>query len=115
MLAMEFSGRTSVPPPGSPKNGFGADPSDWQYYPQWSGTLAGIEDYAGARVDLERRGPAYQVGTGANDQPGEQDVFGGSAWFDFDLAHQGKACEDIGQQCIARKGRGDLNIRLDCP
>ncbi|MEO1575409.1 MAG: SdrD B-like domain-containing protein, partial [Pseudomonadota bacterium] len=63
---VSLSGRTDNPPPGSPYNPFGADPADWQYYPNWDGTLTGVEWNSGATLHISRRGASFQIGTGAN-------------------------------------------------
>ncbi len=110
-----LSGRTTTPPPGSPKNNFGADISDWVYYPNWSGTLTGLDDYEGASLSVTRRGPAFQIGTGANDKPDDVDVYGGSGWFDFVTDQQGDRCINLGRDCIEHNGIGDFNVRIDCP
>lgn len=115
MVEVNLAGRTSTPPPGSPKNGIGADTADWVYYPLWSGTLTGVEDYDGASISLARMGPAFQVGTGANEKPDDIDVFGGSGWFTFEREQQGERCLTSGYDCIEEDGNGDFNIRIDCP
>ena len=111
---LQLAGLTDVPPPGSPKNDFGADTADWEYYPQWSGTLVGDGNYDGALLNLTRRGPAFQIGTGAADRPGEQDRYGGSGWFDWDVETQAQACIHYGHKCIKSHGIGDVNVRIDC-
>ena len=110
----EFAGRTATPPPGSPKNNFGYDTSDWIYYPDWNGTLTGADDLAGAELAVSRRGASFQIGTGANDQGNQGDVYGGSAWLDWDRTSQADGCGN-GGKCIDSRGIGDLNMRLkDC-
>ncbi|MEO1576426.1 MAG: hypothetical protein AAFU65_15875, partial [Pseudomonadota bacterium] len=110
-----LSGGTATPPPGSPKNNFGADIADWFYYPEWDGTLNGVGDYEGAVVTVTRRGPSFQIGTGANDKPDDVDVYGGSGWFDYERQREGDRCLTTGRDCINHDGRGDFNIRIDCP
>ncbi|MFK8030371.1 MAG: SdrD B-like domain-containing protein, partial [Gammaproteobacteria bacterium] len=113
-VSMSFAGRTLDPPVGSPKNGFNADPAGWEYYPDWTGSWTGLDDYEGVVIDLTRRGPSFQVGTGANDRPNEQDIYGASAWFDWTLESQANACSHTPGLCIEHDSYGDLNIRLDC-
>ncbi|MEM6639983.1 MAG: SdrD B-like domain-containing protein [Pseudomonadota bacterium] len=108
-------GATTIPPAGSPKNDIGADTSDWIYYPDWEGVLVGVGDYAGARLTLVRLGPAWQEGTGANEQAPDIDVYGASAWFNYTLDQQSDRCLATGEDCIRPYGAGDFNIRLDCP
>ncbi|MBI5361583.1 MAG: hypothetical protein HZA53_00300 [Planctomycetes bacterium] len=92
-----FSSRTNpgevgYAPPGSPKlellpsamaaNGGPVDPNHWYYYEVFSGKLTGLSDLAGVDYALTRRGPAFQVGVGAN---GKNLAWGGSGWLDLVL------------------------------
>lgn len=90
-----FSGRTNPgevghAPAGSPKlellssaylagNG-PVDPNHWYYYEVFGGTLTGLSDFAGLDYAMTRRGPAFQVGVGAN---GKNLAWGGSGWLDL--------------------------------
>lgn len=60
-----FTGKTNTAPSGSPKaNDCGSfDPSNWVYYPSFSGT---IESSLHGKFTISRRGPAFQLGEGAN-------------------------------------------------
>ena len=112
-IHVSLSGRTDNAPDGSPYNPFGANPADWQYYPNWSGTLVGAEWNSGATLSIERRGASFQIGTGANAHDGEQNVYGGSGWFDWTTSGQPHDCHYYGD-CIASHGNGDINVRLHC-
>ncbi|MEM9291362.1 MAG: SdrD B-like domain-containing protein [Acidobacteriota bacterium] len=106
-----YSGRTSIPGEGSPYlkmtsnayavNGGPVNPSGWYYYTEMSGTLTGEGDLAGAVLSLSRRGPAFQVGEGAN----EKNVnFGGSGWFNWTLVSQ-----PTNGPHFPNSGNGDFN------
>ena len=76
-IQVTYSGYTTTPPSGSPKandcgnySAFG-----WEYYTQTSGAI--ISSKYGT-LPLSRRGPAFQVGQGANTQSLS---FGASGWF----------------------------------
>ena len=73
---IHFSGQTSNPPAGSPKdNNCGAtDPWGWEYYTSTSGTIT--SNHHGT-FNVAPTGPAFQVGDGAN-QTGMG--LGGSGW-----------------------------------
>jgi len=63
-----LSGRTFNSPAGSPKE-HECQPTitdDWYYYTTVAGSFVGLEDFAGAEIGIDRRGPAFQMGTGAN-------------------------------------------------
>ncbi|RMD75553.1 MAG: HYR domain-containing protein, partial [Bacteroidetes bacterium] len=96
-----FSGRTETAPSGSPKYGLctqsGGD--SWYYYTTFKG-LVFLPD--GDRVKIERYGPAFQVGIGANLQ--DPNLLGASGWiqtgsshggdFNFRLAPEPAVCEN---------------------
>ncbi|MFK7886530.1 MAG: SdrD B-like domain-containing protein [Gammaproteobacteria bacterium] len=112
-INVTMSGRTDNPPPGSPYNPYGADPADWQYYPNWEGSLTGADWNTGAHVSITRRGASFQIGTGANAHDGEQHIYGGSGWFDWQTSGQPHDCHYYGD-CIAHSGNGDINVQLHC-
>ncbi|MEM1328888.1 MAG: SdrD B-like domain-containing protein [Bacteroidota bacterium] len=96
-LVITLSGRTfSTPtsPSGSPAFGAstncvssGSTPTtDWYYYTEASGLLTGIMDLEGLQIELVQKGPALQVGTGANQF--NQNGFGLSKWFDPEILSQ---------------------------
>src|SRR6185369_13747300 len=111
---VQLSGYRTTPPSGSPKkdlsadaydnNGGPVDPSTWVYYTSFTGTLTGLDNYAGAVLTLTRTGPAFQVGFGANNK---NINFGASAWFIWNVTRQ----PDNGATLTAT-GQGDFNIDL---
>ena len=114
---VQLSGRTSVAPPGSPKkdlldcaysqNGGPVDTSTWYYYTNYTGTLTGCGNLAGAVLTIVPTGPALQVGLGAS---GKNLHYGLSSWFNWTVTAQ----PDAGP-AIAITGRGDFNLEIvDC-
>lgn len=111
-VSVDFSLRTDMPPAGSPKkelkpiayieNGGPIDASTWHYYEMWGGTLLGLMDYAGAEIDFDRTGPAFQVGVGAN---GKNLNLGGSGWFTWTVLSQ----PTLGSS-LQTTGQGDWNV-----
>ena len=107
-------GRTQTAPAGSPKkelpnsayapNG-PVDPTTWDYYDSWSGVLEGAGTYAGAVVELSQRGPAFQVGEGANNKNGH---YGGSGWFSYSVVSQPNSGN------LKNSGVGDFNVDIGC-
>lgn len=109
-----ITGYTTTAPSGSPKlelkstcytsNGGTIDPSTWVYYTGVEGTLTGAPDsvYAGAVLSLVRRGPAVQIGDGAN---GKNTNDGLSFWFDWTVEVQGAT--------PLSNGVGDFNIDIN--
>ena len=117
-VLLSFSGRTSTPPPGSPKkelrpayyseNGGPIDAATWYYYPTLTGIFQGIGNNLGARVRVTRVGPAFQVGQGAN---GKNLNFGGSGWFAWTVEVQ-----PTSGSSLPATGQGDVNVDiLACP
>lgn len=111
------SGKTTEVPEGSPKlelapdayveNGGTIDPTTWTYYENIRGTLIGVGVLNGALIELTRRGPAFQLGEGAN---GKNLNFGASTWFDYEVLSQPLAGDPL-----PARGVGDINIDvLDC-
>ena len=88
---MTFSGFTTTPPAGSPKlPSFSVDASNWVYYTNISGSVG--------PYSVSRRGPAFQVGYGANMN---DTGYGASGWMYF----------TNGSTTL----NGDINIQLtDC-
>jgi hypothetical protein len=95
---VQFSGLTNVAPAGSPKkelqpsaykeNGGPVDTSTWSYFTSFTGILTGAGGYTGAVMNISPRGPAFQIGVGAN---GKNINFGGSGWFNWTMTHQPSA------------------------
>ncbi len=77
-----FSGKTTTTPMGSPKDHAcnDEDTTGWIYYTGMVGTLTS-EDGTWS-IDLSRRGPAFQMGNGANQTEKEAGKFGACGWFD---------------------------------
>ncbi len=113
-IDIELTGYTRVAPPGSPKkeldssayveNGGPVDTSTWWYYRDFTGTLSGIDSYAGAVLEVTRTGAAFQAGVGAN---GKNIRRGASSWFHWVVTQQPF------QGHIQASGQGDINIDLD--
>ncbi|MEM8960690.1 MAG: SdrD B-like domain-containing protein [Acidobacteriota bacterium] len=111
---VQIGGYTTSAPAGSPKkelrnsayvdNGGPIDPSTWWYYTEVEGTLTGTGELGGAVVDITRRGPALQVGDGANNKNGN---FGLSTWFDYTVTQQ-----PTHGRTLQSSGVGDINIDL---
>ncbi len=74
-----FSGYTTTPPQNSPKENWCSphDTSDWVYYTKTTGTI--ISENHGT-FTLERKGPAFQLGNGADVT---REGFGASGWFNI--------------------------------
>lgn len=87
-----FSGRTDMAPEGSPKlelprkyyvnKGGPVDPKDWVYYTSTEAFVISVgTGLSGFQItDIERDGPAYQVGFGAS---GKNKNFGASGWLKY--------------------------------
>ncbi|MEM9597283.1 MAG: hypothetical protein AAGD06_23650, partial [Acidobacteriota bacterium] len=115
-VVLNLSGYTTVPPAGSPKRELRGnvyapngpiDTSTWYYYPDFSATLTGNGQWAGAVVEVTRRGPSFQVGEGAN---GKNVHYGAAAWFDYQVIQQPTT-----GVTLQTNGRGDFNLDLVCP
>ena len=110
VVDVTFTGRTEVPPSGSPKapigNCFEMDASDWFYYTGFTGTLTGLSgtDFEGAELTLSRRGEAFQVGVGANRQT---NLLGASGWFDWEETNASDPVIEFNNS-----GNGDFNFEL---
>lgn len=106
-------------PPGSPKrelaahayveNGGPIVTDTWRYYAVSYGTMVGHNAFSGAVLTLDRIGPAFQVGVGAN---GRNYDWGASGWFDVNVAAQ----PQNGPVMASSLGMGDINISIvsDC-
>lgn len=82
-------GDANFPPTDSPKWGNvdpnKADENAFHYYLKTEGMLTGCDAFEGAIVLLDRMGPAFQVGVGANYHDLD---YGGSGWLFFDVVKQ---------------------------
>jgi hypothetical protein len=104
VVEVELWGRTDTPPPGSPYVVGSYDPADWYYYEGWSGTMTGTGRFEGGLVTLSQRGPAFQIGWGANHKDAD---YGASAWFWYETIAQPRHCDPL-----PARGEGDINIDL---
>lgn len=107
------------PPAGSPKRelprrfykaygGWPIDASTWRYYTTTEGTLVGEGALEGALLRITRRGPAFQIGFGAD---GKGLHYGGSGWLHVRVLRQPKSGRRLSV------GYGDINVRImrRCP
>ncbi|MCB9094808.1 MAG: hypothetical protein H6621_07045 [Halobacteriovoraceae bacterium] len=111
-LEMDLSDKTTTAPAGSPykelfdaaysENGGPVDVSKWRYYQTFEGTLTGKDKLKGLVIKLTKRGPAMQLGVGAN---GTNDNNGGSSWVNYEIVSQPDN-EDIRFEA----NKGDLNF-----
>jgi hypothetical protein len=114
LVDVTFSGRVSpgdanYPPSGSPKL-MGSCPKDvpaWRYYKSFSGTFTGLGAYSGAVYSLSPRGPAFQMGLGANLFNAR---FGAASWFELDRVKKSNG------SYLPPEMDGDFNfdLILDC-
>ncbi|MFT4709015.1 MAG: hypothetical protein ACJAZ8_001904 [Planctomycetota bacterium] len=110
-------GDVNYPPQDSPKlelkggayvaNGGPIDPSVWEYYETYVGTLIGLDDYDGGAICLERFGPAWQQGFGANNL---NYMEGGAGWMTLTVK-----TTPVGLTWVPN-GHSDINVDLiRCP
>ncbi|KAA1245402.1 collagen-binding domain-containing protein [Aquimarina sp. RZ0] len=76
-----FTGKTSDAPQGSPKEHFcnNEDSTGWIYYTGLTGRVTSTD--GSWSIDISRRGPAFQLGNGANQAETAQGKFAASGWF----------------------------------
>ncbi|HMR89240.1 MAG TPA: hypothetical protein PKD51_13860, partial [Saprospiraceae bacterium] len=119
-ISIIFKGRTNSPPSGSPFfDGCVNNAPDWYYYTSMRGTLVGVDGLAGGVVTFTRKGPAFQIGTGAS-QYGYN--YGASGWLDYTIISHPNAFNFRNDPDVSPCG-GDLNFYLsggnlgstDCP
>ncbi|MDH7447664.1 T9SS type A sorting domain-containing protein [Aquimarina sp. 2201CG14-23] len=77
-----FTGKTANAPANSPKEHWcnDEDESAWEYYTEFTGTIISAD--GSWSMDLSRRGPAFQMGNGANVTETVPGKFGACGWFD---------------------------------
>ncbi|WP_378175602.1 hypothetical protein [Aquimarina sp. SS2-1] len=77
-----FTGKTLNTPANSPKEHVcnDEDSARWTYYTGLTGTVKSTD--GSWSVNLSRRGPAFQMGNGANQTETEAGKFGACGWFD---------------------------------
>lgn len=116
VLDANLSGLQTTMPSGSPKKELVAKaysekvvkPETWYFYTGFTGTLTGFGDYAGAKLNFVRMGPALQLGNGAN---GKNLNFGGSSWFNYTVVSQ-----PTKKSIVFGGDRGDFNLDIKtCP
>ncbi|MEM9554297.1 MAG: choice-of-anchor A family protein [Acidobacteriota bacterium] len=116
VVDVDLSGATDVAPAGSPKKELSGvayaprgpvDPSTWSYYPTWTGSLQGFGAWEGALIELTPRGPAWQVGAGANNK---NTLDGASAWLSWQVIDQPTT-----GTTLRSTGIGDFNLAFACP
>lgn len=108
-VAVELEQRTSTPDQ-SPKNPFGVSTDDWRYYLVVGGGVVGSGDNDGVVISFSRRGPAFQIGVGANDK--DKNDLGASTWFNYKV----EANPHDVDLPFADTGVGDINVDVvDCP
>jgi hypothetical protein len=84
-----FTGRTFVAPSGSPVLMNTAPSTNGWYYYQWgAASMTGLNNLAGARINLTQRGKALQIGVGGADQAQDIAKLGGSGWFTWTIVSQ---------------------------
>ena len=103
-IDIRLSGKTDTPP-SKPKAKCAKSSSSCTYYPVYeSAVLTGEGQYDGVVIELSPRGPAFQIGVGANAKDGD---FGGSSWFNWKLV------SDPNNVLKGRKsGKGDFNFDI---
>lgn len=110
-------GDASYPPSGSPKlglcdelyaeNGGPVDTDTFRYYTETTGVLVGKGDFDCALIAIDRKGPSFQIGVGANVKNAN---FGLSGWFDMRVLEQPCNGDHIEDK------NGDFNVDIvDCP
>lgn len=106
-IDVHLKGYTTTAPGGDAKKSCKTAPDSgcWFYPTYVSGTLTGQGNYEGAILDLTKRGPAFQIGIGANAKTSKN--LGASSWFDYKTLSQ----PNTGKQ-IRPKGEGDFNVDL---
>ncbi len=111
-IEVEFGARTTLAEV-APKehNCLSADVNDYYFYETLEGKLTGINDAAGASMNVRRIGPAFQLGIAANITHKFFD-FGGSGWFVADMLTQPTSGLELILNEGAQGQNGDFNINL---
>ncbi len=112
-FVIELSGRTTEPGADGTKLHNCLDPNydDFYYYSDFTGTLTGSNEMAGAAISIESFGASFQIGVGAN-ATGADLVFGASGWFSGDLLSQPDNGWNLVLNPNADGHLGDININL---
>ncbi len=108
-----MGGRTFSVPAGSPALGASTncvdgstDTSDWYYYTDVSGFAVGQGALDGLVIALERTGPAFQVGTGANQF--DENSPGASTWLSPTIISQPNS-----GAVVAATPKFDINVTIE--
>ncbi|MDF1799874.1 MAG: LamG domain-containing protein [Planctomycetota bacterium] len=106
------NGDANFPPTDSPKWGdvdpASADETTWHYYQKTEGMLLGCGDFVGAVIALDRMGPSFQVGVGANYHDLD---YGGSGWLNLTVLEQPTSGTTFNVNTT-----GDINLDFkNCP
>ena len=88
-----------------------ADVNDFYFYETLEGKLTGINDAAGASMNITRIGPAFQLGIGANITHNALN-FGGGGWFVANMLTQPTSGLSLVLNGGAQGQNGDININL---
>ncbi len=112
-IDVTLSGRTTVAP-NEPKEHycFDADPFGFYYYTHTSGTITGRDKAAGAKLEVSRFGPAFQVGIGANVTNADLNL-GASGWLAINMISNTNTDLNLVLQASRAGGNRDININLD--
>jgi len=112
-FVIELSGRTTEPNADGykPHNCLDTNYDDFYYYNDFTGTLTGSNEMAGASISIESFGASFQIGVGAN-ATGADLVFGASGWFSGDLLAQPANGWNLVLNPNANGHLGDININL---
>ncbi len=121
-INVNFTNRAFTPPTGSPylDPALTVNTSNWYYYSMTSGTFTGKGALLGGVLNITQQGPAFQVGTGADQQPGDENLNGASGWFKWTIASQpsnGLTFKAYTNPCAGNGfptgcTQGDINIKL---
>jgi hypothetical protein len=89
--------------------GHPVDTDTWHYYETTGGTLLGQDAFAGALYTIDRMGPAFQVGLGAN---GKNLNYGGSGWLNV---YQQRPAATNAPLPLTTFGDINLDMSGECP
>lgn len=108
---VDFYNRTFYTPANSPKasNCGNNDTSDWYYYTSTWGVFTGAGAAEGAYFTVDRDGPSFQIGTGANQTEGNN-IFGACGWLDIVIYSQP---DDSNLYLSGDKGDFNFNLSGD--
>ena len=108
-IDLTFSGRTLTPPTNSPKYSSCFSVSSvvgWEYFTTTNGTISSTHY---GTMTIERKGPAFQLGNGANIT---QNGFGASGWLDISGGNGHITTGDINVMLSTSCSTRDTTIKL---